>query len=151
MIQLIIANIVQLWQMVKFLRVKVCLATIKANGYAQNKLIMSYVTSKIVYLKHKHSSWGNTMKVTRLIFITLMLLIPATLIAQSGGDFVIKKSSIDAGGGRSEGGNFKLDGTIGQVDASELITGGNYSLSGGLWNAKPVIKEDMMFKDSFEN
>lgn len=91
------------------------------------------------------------MKITNLFFITTILVISATSFAQSGGDYEIKKSSADAGGGHSEGGNFKLDGTIGQADASGLITGGNYTLSGGLWNAKPVVKDDMMFKDGFEN
>ncbi len=76
----------------------------------------------------------------------------ATLMtyAQSGGDFNIKKSTIDTGGGQSAGGDFSVTGTIGQADASKIVSGGNFSLTGGFWNEKPVIREDLMFTNGFE-
>jgi hypothetical protein len=40
--------------------------------------------------------------------------------------------TIDAGGGRSSGGNFSLCGTLGQPDAGGL-SGGHYRLIGGFW------------------
>src|SRR5450759_4556388 len=41
--------------------------------------------------------------------------------------------TIDGGGGTSTGGVYSVSGTIGQHDASEAMTGGNYSLTGGFW------------------
>jgi len=70
----------------------------------------------------------------------------------SGGDFTITKSTIDAGGGVSEGGGFKITGTIGQHDATAgTSAGGEFKLAGGFWanSAAPVTNNDI-FKDSFE-
>lgn len=47
----------------------------------------------------------------------------------------LKSSTIDAGGGRSVGGSFVLTGTVGQADASQALTGGRFSLTGGFWGA----------------
>lgn len=41
--------------------------------------------------------------------------------------------TIDAGGGRSTASIFELTGTIGQPDASRVLSGGRYSISGGFW------------------
>ena len=40
---------------------------------------------------------------------------------------------IAGGGGTSTGANYSVSGTIGQHDAGEPMTGGNYSLTGGIW------------------
>lgn len=70
----------------------------------------------------------------------------------SGGDFTITKSTIDAGGGVAEGGDFKLTGTIGQHDATEgTSAGGDFKLAGGFWaNSKAPVTNNDIFKDSFE-
>lgn len=68
--------------------------------------------------------------------------------AQSGGEFTIIKSTIDAGGGESQGGEFKINGTIGQADASAKISGGEFSLTGGYWTASN--DDDLIFKNGFE-
>lgn len=49
--------------------------------------------------------------------------------------FAIPSYTIDAGGGTSGGGGFKLTGTIGQPDASAVSSGGNFKVSGGFWAA----------------
>jgi hypothetical protein len=72
------------------------------------------------------------MKKTFLLFV---LLLPLMSFAQ--------QSSIDwykvaGGGGASSGGNYSLSGTIGQPDASEAMTGGSYSLTGGFWSLYAV-------------
>jgi hypothetical protein len=70
--------------------------------------------------------------------------------AQSGGDFEIRRSTIDAGGGRSTGSNLQLIGTIGQPDAG-LATGGTFELRGGFWAAAtPAGATDVVFSDGFE-
>ena len=47
--------------------------------------------------------------------------------------FTIPWYTIDGGGGYSAGGNFELEGTIGQHDAGPTMTGGNYQVRGGFW------------------
>jgi hypothetical protein len=49
-------------------------------------------------------------------------------------EFEISWFTIDGGGGKSTGGQFELQGTIGQPDAGKL-TGGNFELTGGFWFA----------------
>jgi hypothetical protein len=68
--------------------------------------------------------------------------------SQSGGNFIIDKSTIDNGGDRSSGGNFSLQGTIGQADASTEVSGGNFSLKGGFWPSS--FTSDLIFEDGFE-
>ena len=54
--------------------------------------------------------------------------------AQSGGGYLIKKSTIDSGGYTYHtGGGYKLGGTVGQHDAGPL-SGGGYKLTGGFWS-----------------
>ncbi len=77
-----------------------------------------------------------------------MMLITSVSFAQSGGDFLIKKSSIDAGGGVSDGGSFKVIGSIGQADATSQIAGGSFKLSGGFWSSG--LRPDPIFKNGFE-
>ena len=36
------------------------------------------------------------------------------------------------------GGSIKVDGTIGQVSASTLVSGGSLTVTGGFWNALPA-------------
>jgi len=55
--------------------------------------------------------------------------------AQSGGAYVIRKSTIDGGGGTATGGTYYVSGTVGQHDAAGLA-GGNYVLNGGFWNER---------------
>ena len=53
---------------------------------------------------------------------------PATATAQS---FSLDWYTIDGGGGKSSGGTFELNGTIGQPDAGAVMTGGGFELTGG--------------------
>ncbi len=78
------------------------------------------------------------------------LLCCSTALSQSGGDYEIRKSTIDAGGGRSTGGRFELTATVGQPD-TQKSTGGRFSLQGGFWTAAPVPLEDALFSDGFES
>jgi hypothetical protein len=46
----------------------------------------------------------------------------------------IDRSVIAGGGGSSSGGSFNLDGTVGEVSASNTQSQGQFSLKGGFWN-----------------
>lgn len=63
------------------------------------------------------------------------LLGAGTVAAQTGGGFSLEWSTVDGGGGfASEGGGFRVDGTVGQPDANPLLSGGSFSIQqGGFW------------------
>src|ERR1022692_329886 len=64
------------------------------------------------------------------ICLFIGLLIPTISFAQS---YSIPWYKVAGGGGTSTGGTYSVSGTIGQPDASSVMTGGNYSLTGGFW------------------
>ena len=72
----------------------------------------------------------------KITFTTLLatLLIELGLSSLPGQSYSIDRFAIAGGGGTSTGGNFTLNGTLGQPDAGTM-SGGNYSLAGGFWGA----------------
>ena len=81
----------------------------------------------------------------------LLALAMIVNINLSVAQFEMKKHSINSGGGASTGGNFSLNASIGQVDASDKLTGGVYSLNGGLWHQiQPSNTEELIFNNGFE-
>ena len=69
----------------------------------------------------------------RAALVLLALLLVAGLTAAAGPEYAIPRWTVDAGGGRLEGGDYVLTGTAGQPDAGARLKGGDYSLSGGFW------------------
>lgn len=62
-----------------------------------------------------------------------------------------QRAVIATGGGTSSGGDFTIDGTIGQADADPLqpSTGGDFAITGGFWfTLAPAPNE--LFADGFE-
>lgn len=47
---------------------------------------------------------------------------------------------ISGGGGASTNGQYAVSGTIGQPDAGNTMTGGNYSLTGGFWSLISAVQ-----------
>jgi len=69
---------------------------------------------------------------TRFVCISAILMQSAMALGQ----YDLTWNTVDGGGGRSTGGSFTLDGTIGQHDAgpgSGPMMGGQFSLVGGFW------------------
>jgi hypothetical protein len=64
------------------------------------------------------------------VFAAGLLLSAVCTRAQN---YSIDWHSIDGGGGTSTGGVYSVSGTVGQADAGTMMSGGNYSLSGGFW------------------
>jgi hypothetical protein len=59
----------------------------------------------------------------------------ATLAFQvEGRQYAVGWYKISGGGGTSTGGAYSVSGTIGQPDASGVMSGGNYSVTGGFWS-----------------
>jgi hypothetical protein len=78
----------------------------------------------------------------------LIALTAATAFAQSGGGYLIVKSTIDSGGGKVTGSGYVLTGTVGQHDAGP-VTGGGYTLTGGFWSpAETAVPPDMPTVDA---
>lgn len=74
-------------------------------------------------------------KILLLIFLLCLGVVTAVAVAANGptGGFALGWWTADGGGGTSEGGPFRLSGTIGQADAGQ-VSGGTYQLTGGFWN-----------------
>jgi hypothetical protein len=69
------------------------------------------------------------------------LMVIASAVAQTGGQYELSWSTIDGGGGTSSGGQYTLRGTIGQPDAA-YSAGGSYELLGGFWPGEPLCIVD---------
>jgi hypothetical protein len=67
----------------------------------------------------------------KTLFLSFCLLLPAAGFAQP---YSVDWYKIAGGGGTSTGGTYQVSGTIGQLDASGAMSGGNYSVTGGFWS-----------------
>ena len=75
----------------------------------------------------------TTKRLVTLAGAAMILALAPSAFAQ---DFAINWYTIDGGGGFSTGGDFELEGTIGQPDAGPTagaMTGGDFELTGGFW------------------
>lgn len=71
----------------------------------------------------------------------VLLLLSGIALGQTDGGYDLSWSTIDGGGWTfSEGGGYKLGGTIGQPDAGQM-SDGDYTLSGGFWGGIVSIVE----------
>lgn len=90
-------------------------------------------------LTDKHRLLISTgTKARAVLVLGLLLLLTLPVLAQSGGSLDLTWNTVDGGGGRSAGGAFALQGTIGQADAGSL-SGGAYTLSGGFHLKAPDL------------
>ncbi len=64
------------------------------------------------------------------IALVAVLAVTWTALAQTGA-LDVPWFSVDGGGGTSEGGDFTLEGTIGQPEAGGKLTGGDFAVEGG--------------------
>ncbi len=78
----------------------------------------------------------NLFMKTQSCFLSLLLL-PLLSHAQT---YSLDWYKIAGGGGLSSGGNYSVNGTIGQPDASSAMTGGQYSLTGGFWSLIAAVQ-----------
>ncbi len=73
------------------------------------------------------------MKTEHLLALCLVLLTFSFCPHCSAQPFSIDWLKIAGGGGTSTNTQFSLSGTLGQPDAIDAMTGGNFSLTGGFW------------------
>jgi hypothetical protein len=72
---------------------------------------------------------------SRAIFLALI-----SAMAANAQNYSIDWYKIADGGGSSSGGQYSLNGTIGQPDASAAMAGGGYSVTGGFWSLIAVVQ-----------
>ena len=67
-----------------------------------------------------------------LLFVVLVLVL-TSLVYAAPNAFSLSWWTVDGGGGTVRGGDYVLNGTIGQPEAGQRMRGGNYNLVGGFW------------------
>jgi len=67
---------------------------------------------------------------------------------KASGEFRLKSTTIDAGGGVSSNSSYQLTSTIGQFE-SNISGGGRFRISSGFW-PQLATPTDVIFADSFE-
>src|ERR1035437_7040629 len=72
--------------------------------------------------------------------ILLLSALFAIWPAANAQSYSIDWHKISGGGGTSTGGTYQVSGTIGQHDAGNAMSGGNYSLTGGFWSLISVVQ-----------
>jgi hypothetical protein len=85
-----------------------------------------------------------------LRFILTVLLTTAVLapmfgipvLAQNGGPYALKWWSVDGGYSVSRGGDYTLGGTVGQPEAGAGLTGGRYTVFGGICGGGALASEE---------
>ncbi len=77
-------------------------------------------------------------------FILIALLVFNSNLSMA--EYSINKHSINSGGNISSGGQYKLSGSIGQVDANSGMSNASYQLNAGFWQNT----NDNIFKNGFE-
>ena len=70
----------------------------------------------------------------------LALGLSASTFSANAQSYSIDWHKIAAGGGASAGGTYEINGTIGQPDASGVLSGGTYSMTGGFWSLVSVVQ-----------
>lgn len=98
------------------------------------------------------------MSITRLhlaLGLGGLLCVAAFVPAQANESLRLDRGLVASGGGRSEGGEFRVQGTIGQFDAEPLqpSSGGAFAVTGGFWaglSAAPAPPATALFEDGFE-
>jgi hypothetical protein len=77
---------------------------------------------------------------TLRLWFCFFILVTACCFRSWAQSYSIDWYKIAGGGGTSSNGQYTLSGTIGQPDASDAMTGGNYSLTGGFWSLISVVQ-----------
>jgi hypothetical protein len=82
----------------------------------------------------------NTMMKNGWFWLLCFIILHSSLcLRASGQSYSVDWSKVSGGGDMSTGGVYSVSGTVGQPDASGLMTGGNYSVPGGFWSLISVV------------
>jgi len=94
------------------------------------------------------SSKKSKRKKTKLILALIIMSI--SISTPSFAQYQITKHTINSGGAQNMSeDSYQVSASIGQVDASNTLIGGTYSVTGGFWN-KATNTTELIFINSFE-
>jgi hypothetical protein len=88
---------------------------------------------KQAYLFPRKNRLSARSKMKIFYLFTMIALFNSAAVPQTGGTFDLSHNVIAGGGSASTGGQFRIDGTVGQNIAGRVSGGGNYLLRGGFW------------------
>jgi hypothetical protein len=80
------------------------------------------------------------MKKSALLALVLVRLVFGFSLQSHAQSYAIDWYKVAGGGGTSTNGLYSLSGTIGQPDASGVMSGGNFSVTGGYWALINVVQ-----------
>jgi hypothetical protein len=101
---------------------------------------------------HEEAIMKRLQKRTLLLCILVGAPSAVSFAQSNGASFAIPRQTVDSGGGRSNGTNFTMTGTVGQADAN-FSSGSTFQVRGGFWGVAsggPVNNVDDLFKNGFE-
>lgn len=76
----------------------------------------------------------------RLMLAIFLIQAVAFIVPCQAQTYTIDWYKVAGGGGDSTGGTFSVSGTIGQHDASDAMTGGGFSVTGGFWSLISAVQ-----------
>lgn len=80
-----------------------------------------------------------------------IIILLGLIISPSFAQYEIKKYTINNGGSKMSGGSYTLTSSIGQHDASGVLSQNNYTLNGGFWQQKDTTPlPELVFSNGFE-
>lgn len=82
----------------------------------------------------KNLTWSN-LKYGVVVILTLTALAFVSWSSLAQGAYDIAWWTVNGGGGQSDGGTYSVKGTAGQADADQVMSGRQYSLTGGFWSS----------------
>jgi hypothetical protein len=85
-------------------------------------------------LKVGNGGWPAARRLLCWVLVTCACCLPAW------GQYSIDWFKIAGGGGTSTGGVYSVSGTVGQHDAGNAMSGGNYAVTGGFWSLLAVVQ-----------
>lgn len=78
--------------------------------------------------------------------LTLAFLLMSVLFQVAYAQYEIRKYTINSGGGKMSGGSYELNASIGQADANEPQSSGDFTLRSGFWQTN----NDLIYKSGME-
>jgi hypothetical protein len=78
---------------------------------------------------------GRVILASAAFWVFVLLLTSSLAVAQSGGEYELIWTSLDAGGGSMGAADYSLTSTIGQPEPGGSQSGGAYTLNGGVVDA----------------